>query len=186
MKVALLFGSFNPIHLGHIQMAESAIAYGLDEVWFIPSPQNPLKDSSELLDINERITMINLAISETPQFKMIDVEKNLGTPSYTIHTLQVLSENYTHEFLLLCGTDVVHQLPKWKNFTQILETYSFLVCQRVVQSEWPEVLQPYLNKFIFIPFKENSISASNIRSQQGVSLITSVDKYIFENHFYGY
>jgi len=63
MKIALLFGSFNPIHLGHLKMAEAAIAHGVDEVWFLPSPQNPLKDSKELIDIEERIAMVNMAIS---------------------------------------------------------------------------------------------------------------------------
>lgn len=186
MKIALLFGSFNPIHLGHLQMAEAAIAHGVDEVWFLPSPQNPLKDSKELIDIEERIAMVNLAISGFEKFKLIDLEKHLETPSYTYKTLQVLSELYSHEFFILCGTDVMHQLPAWKNVHHILENHSFLVCQREVESEWPESLQSYQDKFIFIPFEQNSLSASHIRLKQQISLIPSVDRYIREKHLYGF
>ena len=186
MKIALLFGSFNPIHLGHLQMAEAAIKYGVDEVWFIPSPQNPLKDSKELIAIEERIAMVNLAISGFENFKLIDLEKHLEIPSYTYKTLQVLSQRYTHEFFILCGTDVLHQLPAWKNVSLILENYSFLVCQREVESEWPESLQSYQDKFIFIPFEQNSLSASHIRLKHCISLIPSVDHYILEKHLYGF
>lgn len=186
MTVALLFGSFNPIHIGHIKMAEAAIAYGVDEVWFIPSPQNPLKDSKELLSIDLRVNMVNLAIAEVSQFKTVDIEKHLETPSFTHRTLDVLSGLYEHNFVILCGTDVLHQLPLWKNFTQILENYSFLVCKRAVSSDLPSTLEAYQNKFIFIPFEPNAISASSVRSEGTRSEIAAVDQYIKDHHLYGH
>lgn len=132
MKVGLFFGSFNPIHQGHMILANYMLAYApLDEVWFIVSPQNPLKDKSGLLHEFDRFNLLEMAIGSYPYFKVSDIEFFMPRPSYTIDTLVRLSEQFpSKEFFLICGTDTLQSLHKWKNYEQILKYYHFLVYPR--------------------------------------------------------
>ncbi len=132
MKVALFFGSFNPIHNGHTQLAEYLIDNELtDEVWFVISPCNPLKSQFELLDEYVRLDMLMLAIVHEPKFKACDIEFDLATPSYTIETLHALSAQYSdYQFTLLIGSDNALVFDKWKCPQQILTEYPVMVYPR--------------------------------------------------------
>lgn len=132
MKVGLFFGSFNPIHIGHLiignVMAEHA---DLDEVWYVVTPQNPLKKNNTLLHEFDRYDMVNLAIMDHPKFRVSDVEFHLPKPSYTIDTLTYIQEKFPqNKFVLIIGEDNLCQLPKWKNYNSILEYFELYVYPR--------------------------------------------------------
>jgi len=124
-KTGLFFGSFNPIHCGHLMIASYLVEYaGLDQVWFVVSPHNPLKEKSTLLADYHRLTMVNLAIEDDPRFKSSNIEFRLPQPSYTIDTLTYLSEKYPgKEFVLIAGSDNLATFHKWKNHEELLRQY---------------------------------------------------------------
>lgn len=132
MKVGLYFGSFNPIHVGHLLIASHVADSGLvDKVWFVVSPQNPLKHSSTLLNEYDRLHLVNLAIEEDDRFKASDVEFKLPKPSYTIDTLIHLKEKYPqHTFSVILGGDSYQNLSKWKNYQILLNDYQLIVYNR--------------------------------------------------------
>jgi nicotinate-nucleotide adenylyltransferase len=132
MKIGLFFGSFNPIHNGHLAIANYMIENGnIDRLWFVVSPQNPFKDKEVLLDDQLRLEMVNLAIRGEDRFLACDVEFNLPQPSYSISTLNCLKEKYPDvEFLIIMGSDNVIHLKKWKDYQQIVGEYRFLVYPR--------------------------------------------------------
>ena len=158
----LFFGSFNPIHTGHLCIAEYMLEYGgLDEVWFIVSPQNPLKDKTTLLSDQYRFDMVELAIAGDERFRVSDIEFRMPRPSYTIDTLTRLSEQHPgRSFVLLAGTDVLTSFHKWKNYEQILEHYTFNIYPRHGDENHP-LLSHASVKLIQAPRIE--ISASFIR-----------------------
>ncbi|MCH8545353.1 MAG: nicotinate-nucleotide adenylyltransferase [Cryomorphaceae bacterium] len=128
----LFFGSFNPVHIGHLIVAQH-IYYemGLDEVWFVVSPQNPFKASNALVDKYERLHMVNLAIAECPYFKSSNLEFALPEPSYTYNSLQVFKDNYPDKsFALLIGSDSLQNLHRWKNGEDILRQQEIIVYPR--------------------------------------------------------
>lgn len=131
-KTGLYFGSFNPIHVGHLIIAEYFIENSdLDEIWFVVSPQNPLKKKKTLLDDRQRLHLVNLAIEDDIRFKACDVEFSLPKPSYTSYTLQVLREKYPNrEFCLILGEDNLQTFDKWFNYEYILENYHLYVYPR--------------------------------------------------------
>ncbi|WP_315819082.1 nicotinate (nicotinamide) nucleotide adenylyltransferase [Paraflavitalea speifideaquila] len=116
MKVGLYFGSFNPIHHGHLIIAQHMVQHtDLDQVWFVVSPQNPLKPSAGLLNEFHRLHFIQLSIEESHQLKVTDIEFRLPRPSYTADTLTYLSEKYPqHSFAVIMGSDSFENLPRWK------------------------------------------------------------------------
>jgi nicotinate-nucleotide adenylyltransferase len=131
MKVGLFFGSFNPIHTGHLIIANHVANYYTDKVWFIVSPHNPLKRSSELLRAEDRLELVKLAVENDNRFEFSDIEFNLPVPSYTINTLQEIKKIHPqHEFYLIIGSDNWVSLPKWKSSNEILETYNLLIYER--------------------------------------------------------
>jgi len=132
MKVGLYFGSFNPIHNGHLIIAQAVLELAkLDEVWFIISPQNPFKKSKNLLHEFDRFDMVGLAIEDNDRFKAIDIEFNMPKPSYTIDTLMYLKEKYPdYKFELIIGGDNLSILPKWKNSSKIIENFGLIVYPR--------------------------------------------------------
>ena len=125
MKTGLFFGSFNPVHIGHLALANYFIEYtDLEELWFVVSPHNPLKQADSLLDDELRLEMMHLAIEDDPRFTICDIEFRLPKPSFTFDTLTFLSNYYPeHSFILLMGTDGLNAFHRWKNYEQIIENY---------------------------------------------------------------
>lgn len=133
MKIGLFFGSFNPIHIGHLIIANTIYEYSdLNEVWFIVSPQNPHKrDSKSLIHEFDRLDMVELAIEDQPNFKAVDIEFRMQKPNYTIDTLTYLHEKYPeHQFSLIIGEDNLTSFTSWKNYQMILDHYGLLVYPR--------------------------------------------------------
>jgi nicotinate-nucleotide adenylyltransferase len=125
MKTGLFFGSFNPIHIGHLAIANYMVEFtDLDKLWFVVSPQNPLKLKNTLLADHHRLQMVRLAIEYDNRFKASNIEFGLPRPSYTIHTLTYLKEKYPdHEFVLIMGSDGLETFRKWKNNDELIKNY---------------------------------------------------------------
>jgi nicotinate-nucleotide adenylyltransferase len=140
MKTGLFFGSFNPIHIGHLIIANYMASFsGLKEVWLVVSPHNPLKQKSNLANMYDRLEMAKLATEQAPQIKVSDIEFGLPQPSYTIDTLAYLSEKYPgKEFVLIMGADNLASFKKWKNYETLLKNYEIYVYPRpgVDLQEW--------------------------------------------------
>lgn len=132
MKIGLFFGSFNPVHIGHLAIANYIVEYSeLDEIWLVISPQNPLKKKSTLLNEYDRLKMVELALQGDFKIKPTDIEFNLPKPSFTIDTLTYLSErNPKHDFTLIVGSDNLQSFRKWKNYEEILNHYQLYVYPR--------------------------------------------------------
>lgn len=131
-KTGLFFGSFNPIHAGHLIIASYMANFtDLDEVWLVVSPQNPLKNKKGLGNMYDRLEMARLAIEPAEQLKVSDIEFNLPQPSYTIDTLAYLQEKHpAKEFVLIMGADNLASLKKWKNYEVLLKNYPIYVYPR--------------------------------------------------------
>ena len=132
MKIGLFFGSFNPIHHGHLMVASFIANHtDLQQVWLVVSPQNPHKTQSSLLNEYDRLHLAQLAIEDDDQIKVSDIEFKLPKPSYTIDTLTYLEEKYPqHQFYVIMGGDSFQNLPKWKNFEALVKNYQFIVYRR--------------------------------------------------------
>ena len=132
MEVGLFFGSFNPIHIGHMIIAQTVFeSTGIEELWFVVSPQNPFKRNKSLLHEFDRLDLVEMAIRENPKFKTCDVEFHMPKPSYTIDTLILLSEKHPNcRFRLIMGEDNLLHFNKWKNSQQILEHFGLIVYPR--------------------------------------------------------
>lgn len=132
IKTGLYFGSFNPIHIGHMAIANYMVEYTeIDQLWFVVSPQNPLKKKKTLLDDYQRLELVNRSIGDDLRFRASKVEFSLPKPSYTIDTLAYMSEKYpTHQFFILMGSDNLDNIHKWKNAEVLLENYDIIVYPR--------------------------------------------------------
>ena len=132
MKIGLFFGSFNPVHVGHLVIAGYMANHTeLKQLWFIVSPHNPLKSKNDLIHMYDRLEMAKLATEHAGNIRVSDIEFNLPKPSYTIDTLIHLKEKYPeHEFSLIMGSDNLQSLKKWKNYELILRDYRILVYPR--------------------------------------------------------
>lgn len=133
MKVGLFFGSFNPIHVGHLMIAEwMAYHTDLEKVWLVVSPHNPLKDRNSLGNVYDRLEMCKLAIGDHDRISVSDIELKLPQPSYTVDTLIYLQEKYPQaEFSLIMGEDNLLSLPKWKNYEVLLANHRIFVYPRL-------------------------------------------------------
>lgn len=131
-KTGLFFGSFNPIHVGHMVLANYMVEFtDLDEIWFIVSPQNPLKSSSQLAPEHHRLEMVRLAMSDDQRFRVSDIEFRMPRPSYTIDTLVWLSEKYpARTFIPIVGGDNLAGIKRWKNWEILLTEYGLYVYVR--------------------------------------------------------
>jgi nicotinate-nucleotide adenylyltransferase len=132
MKIGLYFGSFNPVHTGHLIIANHILNQtGVDQVWFIVSPQNPFKPTNTLLNEYNRLHLLKLATEDDTRIKVLDIEFNLPRPSYTSVTLTHLQEKYpAHEFSIIMGSDSFQNLHKWKNYEAIIKHYQVYVYKR--------------------------------------------------------
>jgi len=133
-KIGLFFGSFNPIHIGHLLIANHMVNQtDLEEIWFVVSPHNPLKNKASLLKEYHRLAIVNEAIEDNDKFKASDVEFGLSQPSYTVETLAYLKEKHpTYSFSLLMGEDNLRSFHKWKNYELILENNPIFIYPRVL------------------------------------------------------
>ena len=136
-KVGLYFGTFNPIHVGHLIISNYMVGYtNLDEVWFVVSPLNPLKKKESLLEDYHRLNLVRIAIVQNSKLKVSNEEFNLPIPSYTINTLTHLKEKYSgHEFNLIMGEDNLRSFKKWKNHEEILKYHYLYVYPRVLTEQ---------------------------------------------------
>jgi len=163
-KIGLFFGSFNPVHVGHMIIANFMIEHSdLDSIWMVVSPQNPHKRKRSLASEYDRLHMVNLAIGDLTTIKASDVEFRLPKPSYTIDTLAHLSEKYPKkEFSLIMGGDNLSSFHKWKNYEMILERHQIFVYQRPSYELGPLAEH---DKVTMLDAPLLSISASYIRQQ---------------------
>ena len=190
LKVGLYFGSFNPVHIGHMAIANYMVEYtDLDQLWFVVSPQNPLKNKSNLLSDYHRLQLVNQAIEDDNRFRASNIEFDLPQPSYTIDTLAYLSDKYPdYKFIILMGSDNLESLHRWKNFKTIIENYGIVVYPRPGH-ELNKVLK-HKNIVIAKDAPLMEISASFIRKAIKTGrdirhyLPQNVWKYIEEMNFY--
>ncbi|MDE6499797.1 MAG: nicotinate (nicotinamide) nucleotide adenylyltransferase [Rikenella sp.] len=146
-RVALLMGSFNPVHRGHLAVARYVVEQGLaDEVWLVVSPQNPFKNPAELAPFDDRLAMVRLALDEEGdergRIRVCDVERWLPYPSYTIHTIEYLQKLHPEvRFTILAGSDIADQLPRWHRSEELQRLVRFLIYPRNGGKASPEMAQ---------------------------------------------
>ena len=163
MKIVIYSGSFNPVHNGHLAVAQAALAEGNDEVWMLVSPQNPHKNEAELWPFEQRMEMVEIAIANFPRIKASDCENYLPRPSYTIHTLEFLQQSFPqHNFRLLIGGDNLLKFHLWKDYLRIVETYGLLIYPRSGMPVHELELHPNVGR-INAPLLD--ISSSEIRKK---------------------
>ena len=181
MKIAVFSGSFNPIHNGHLAIAQEVISQGAaDELWFMVSPHNPFKLDKDLWPEEDRLTMVRLAIENRPGMVVSDFEFNLPRPSYTIFTLEKLKEAFPqHQFFLLIGGDNLSIFHKWYNFQKIINEYGLIVYPRPNFPIRPTFESTNIT-IITAPFID--LSATEIRSKltKGESIAEYVPKKVAE------
>ncbi|MCX6244893.1 MAG: nicotinate (nicotinamide) nucleotide adenylyltransferase [Bacteroidetes bacterium] len=188
-KTGLFFGSFNPIHQGHLMIANYMVEFtDISQVWFIVSPHNPLKEKNTLLADHHRLAMANIAVEDDQRFRASNIEFHLPQPSYTIDTLTYLSEKYPErEFVLIAGSDNLPSFHKWKNYEELLNRYHLYIYPRPETVSSPFDNHPHVH-MTSAPLIE--ISASFIRDgiREGKNmrqfLPEKVWEYIEEMHFY--
>ena len=182
MKYGLFFGSFNPIHIGHLVIANyMATRTDLKQVWLVVSPHNPLKPKKTLARDYDRLYLARLAIGDNLKLQASNIEFNLPQPSYTIDTLTYLKEQHPEkEFVLIMGGDNLASLPKWKNYELILRDYSIYVYQRPNYALGDLVHHPNVTLFEDVPLMK--ISASYIRQsiQAGQSVQYLVPEKVYD------
>jgi nicotinate-nucleotide adenylyltransferase len=190
MKIGLYFGTFNPIHVGHLIIANHFAEHSdLEQVWCVVTPQNPFKTKQSILDNHQRLEMVYLATKEYPKINPSDIEFHLPQPNYTIHTLAYLEEKYPeHEFVLIMGEDNLVSLPKWKNAEVILERYPIYVYPRKISGVITQDSLEGAIKKVDAPIIEISSSfiRKSIKSGKNIRplLPESVWIYLDEMNFY--
>ncbi|MBQ3580400.1 MAG: nicotinate-nucleotide adenylyltransferase [Bacteroidales bacterium] len=188
-KTGLFFGSFNPIHVGHLIIANTMLTDSeLEELWFVVSPQNPLKQRSSLLADRHRLQMVRVAIEENYKMRACDVEFHLPIPSYTVVTLAHLREQYPdREFSLIMGSDNLETFHKWRNYEYLLENYQIYVYPRPGHEDCELSSHPNV-QMVDVPMMDISSSYIRERIKQKRSveylLTEPVYKYLTEMHFY--
>jgi len=163
MEIGLYFGSFNPIHHGHLIIGNYILEHtSLNQVWFVVSPQNPLKPSGSLLNEYHRLYLVNAAVEGEKKLKASDIEFKLPKPSYTADTLAYLAEKYpTYSFSLIMGSDSFQNLAKWKNYQNLLRNYPIYVYKRPQHEELP--IYPDAKRLMILDAPLLPISATRIR-----------------------
>jgi nicotinate-nucleotide adenylyltransferase len=188
MKIGLYFGSFNPVHNGHLIIAKHVINNtDLKQVWMVISPQNPLKKSNSLLNKYDRLNMVQSALEGETKIKASTIEFNLPSPSFTIDTLAYLKEKHKqHQFSIIMGSDSFTNIKKWKNYETIIKNYEIYVYQR---TGYPiqNIEETIVNK-LEAPLIEISSSAIRKIIKDGKSIRylvpDVVDQQIKENKYY--
>ena len=190
MKIGLYFGSFNPVHTGHLLIANYFLEFaGFDQVWFVVSPQNPLKSKDDLLDEKLRLHLLQLAIGHNKKFIASDIEFNLERPSYTVKTLQYLRGKFPDElFCPIIGGDNLQLFHLWKDYSEILKHHEIYVYRRSGYHNNPLLSNHPQIKIFDVPLL--NISSTYIREmlQAGKSVKylvpEAVEKFIRKNNLY--
>ena len=191
MKIGLYFGTFNPIHIGHMIIANHMVEYtDLDEVWFVVTPHNPFKKKSSLLNDHHRYQMVLEATEDYPKLKPTNIEFGLPQPNYTINTLTYLYEKFPkNEFSLIMGEDNLQSFHKWKNYETILKNHNIYVYPRVFKNKAQSSFQNHPKvHFIDAPIVEISSTfiRESIKQQKNIRALIpyKVWKYLDEMNFY--
>ncbi len=189
-KVGLYFGSYNPIHTGHMAIANYMVEFtGIDQLWFVVSPQNPFKANENLLDDYQRLELVNRAIEGDQRFRVSNIEFGLPKPNYTIDTLAYLHEKFpNHHFLIIMGSDNLESFHKWKNYRVILENYGIIVYPRPGFDESKIIQHPNITIARNTPLMEISSSfiRQSIKENKDVRhfMPQKVWEYLDEMNFY--
>lgn len=189
MTVGLFFGSFNPIHVGHLIIANvMAESPDISQVWFVVSPQNPFKKRKSLLHEFDRLDLVNAAIQDNFSMQACDIEFNMPKPSYTIDTLTYLSQKHPdYTFKLIIGEDNLKSFPKWKNADQILRDYGLYVYPRP-NSQPSELLDHENVKVIEAPMMDISATfiRDSIKNNRSIKYLvpSAVEEMILSKKFY--
>ena len=191
MKIGLYFGTFNPIHVGHLIIANHMVENSdLDEIWMVVTPHNPFKKKSSLLENNHRYHLVDIATENYLKIKPSNIEFKLPQPNYTVHTLAHISDKYpTKEFCLIMGEDNLKSFHKWKNYEVILENHHIYVYPRIsegsVENEFTN--HPKINK-VNAPIVQisSTMIRNGIKEQKNIQplLTKEVWQYIDEMNFY--
>lgn len=191
MNIGLYFGSFNPIHIGHLIIANHMVEHSdLDQVWFVVTPHNPHKQKNTLLADHHRLAMVNIVLEDYPKLKSSNIEFNLTQPSYTVNTLVHIGEKYPDDnFGLIMGEDNLKSFHKWKNYETILENNHIYVYPRVsqgtVETQFSD--HPKIHK-IDAPIVEISSTfiRKSIKTKKNIRPLVpkEVWKYMDEMNFY--
>ena len=189
MRVAIFSGSFNPIHMGHIMLANYYAEYGMfDEVWLLVSPHNPLRERTSVDNDKHRCEMVKMAVEELPRVKFCDIEFTLPPPSYTIKTLEALSSAYPmHDFTLIIGADNWLIFDRWRDYERIISDYKVCIYPRRGY-EIDTTTLPSTVSYVEAPLVELSSTwiREGVAQQRDMTafLPHGVFKYIKENNLY--
>ena len=191
MKIGLYFGTFNPIHVGHLIIANHMAEYsGLDQIWMVVTPHNPLKIKQTLLNDYQRLELVFLATEDYPKIKPSDIEFKLAQPNYTVNTLAHLKDKFPENtFSLIMGEDNLNSLHKWKNYEVILENHPIYVYPRIHAESEKSIVKNHINiHYINAPVVEISSTfiRENIKKKKNVQplLPAKVWEYIDHNNLY--
>jgi len=191
MKIGLFFGTFNPIHIGHMIIANYMVEFSdLDEVWFVITPLSPFKQKSTILSNHHRLAIANIAVENYSKLKTTDVEFNLPQPNFTINTLVHIEEKFPqHQFCLIMGKDNLKGFHKWKNYETILKNYELYVYPRISEDivDPQFTNNPKINN-VNAPIIEisSTLIRKAIKEHKDISTMLPVNvwKYIDEMNFY--
>lgn len=191
MKIGLYFGTFNPIHVGHLIIANHMAEHSdLDQIWMVVTPHNPLKKKNTLLDDYQRLHLVRLATEDYPKIKPTDIEFKLPQPNYTVNTLAHLMEKSPqHEFSLIMGEDNLKSLHKWKNYEYILEHHDIYIYPRVSEETENQQFKNHPRiHMIDAPIVEisSTVIRDNIKNNKNIRplLPHKVWEYVVHNNFY--
>ncbi|MEP6645775.1 MAG: nicotinate (nicotinamide) nucleotide adenylyltransferase [Saprospiraceae bacterium] len=181
-KIGLFFGSFNPIHTGHLIIAEYMAGLpDLEQVWFVVSPHNPLKNRATLANDFDRLHMVTLAIDDNTKLRVSNIEFSLPKPSYTIDTMAYLHEKYPeHTFSLVMGSDNAESIHKWKNFEILLARYTIHVYQRPGSERLSPPEQASDIRFHQVPMLDISSTFIRQRIAAGLSIRYMVPDSVYQ------
>lgn len=191
-KIGLYFGSFNPIHVGHLIIADYFSQQNLfDEVWLVVSPHNPLKDPSDLASVDHRLEMARIATADHSALKVCDIETRLPSPSFTVNTMKALQEQYPEvQWSVIIGEDSLVHFDKWKDYQWLMEIFSFFVFPRVLSDEERDIIKAknFPVQMVNAPLIEVSSTSIRQKLRSGTSikyLVTNVvENYLSQHQLY--
>jgi nicotinate-nucleotide adenylyltransferase len=190
MKIGLFFGTFNPVHIGHMVIANYMVEYtDLEQIWMVVTPQNPFKQKESMLKDHDRLHLVRLAIGDDNRIRGSDAEFSLPQPNYTSTTLAYLKEKYhENDFALIMGADNLNHFHKWKNHEEILENHDLYVYPRLEANEGGEYRQHYKVNYVDAPVMKVSSSFIRKAIAEGKNvnfyMPTNVAKYVEEMNLY--